>query len=168
MKPRMILKIFVDLVMTVLLLLLMAYLLVGEEAHEWIGLAMFCLFIFHHVLNWKWHGNLFRGKYTFLRMMQTLLNILLLAAMIGLMASGIILSREVFDFLPISGGMGFARTLLLGIFAHEPAFGTSLEHDHGNDAESSRRPQQFNPADMGAADPGSWTLDIWNICIYKK
>lgn len=111
MKPRMILKIFVDLVMTVLLLLLMAYLLVGEEAHEWIGLAMFCLFIFHHVLNWKWHGNLFRGKYTFLRMMQTLLNILLLAAMIGLMASGIILSREVFDFLPISGGMGFARTL---------------------------------------------------------
>lgn len=40
-----------------------------------------------------------------------LLNVLLLAAMIGLMVSGVILSRVVFDFLPISGGTGFARTL---------------------------------------------------------
>ena len=31
--------------------------------------------------------------------------------MTGLMVSGIIMSREVFGFLPISGGTGFARTL---------------------------------------------------------
>ena len=46
-KPKMILKILVDLAMTVLLFLLMAYLLVGETAHEWIGLAVFILFLFH-------------------------------------------------------------------------------------------------------------------------
>ena len=107
----MILKILVDLAMTVLLLLLMAYLLVGETAHEWMGLAMFLLFIFHHLLNRNWYSNLFRGKYTPLRILQTTVDVLLLAAMIGLMVSGIILSRVVFDFLPISGGMGFARTL---------------------------------------------------------
>ncbi len=55
--------------------------------------------------------GLFRGNYTPLRVLQTLLNVLLLAAMIGLMVSGVILSRVVFDFLPISGGTGFARTL---------------------------------------------------------
>lgn len=111
MKPKMILKILVDLTMTVLLLLLMAYLLVGETAHEWMGLAMFLLFILHHLLNWNWHRNLFRGKYTPMRVLQTLVNVLLLTAMLGLMASGLILSREVFAFLPISGGMSFARML---------------------------------------------------------
>src|SRR5699024_9059825 len=78
---------------------------------EWMGLAVFILFLFHHVLNRKWYGGLFRGNYTPLRVLQTLLNVLLLAAMIGLMVSGVILSRVVFDFLPISGGTGFARTL---------------------------------------------------------
>ena len=72
---------------------------------------MFVLFIFHHLLNRNWYSNLFRGKYTPLRILQTAADVLLLAAMIGLMVSGIILSRVVFDFLPISGGMEFARTL---------------------------------------------------------
>ena len=111
MKPKMMFKMAVDLAMTVLLFLLMAYLLVGETAHEWLGLAMFLLFILHHVLNWRWYRSLFKGKYTPIRILQTLLNILLLASMIGLMVSGIILSRKVFDFLPVSGGMGFARML---------------------------------------------------------
>lgn len=37
--------------MTVALLLLMAYGLVGEAAHEWIGMGMFALFVAHHILN---------------------------------------------------------------------------------------------------------------------
>ena len=111
MKPKAILKMIVDLAMTVLLFCLMAYLLVREAAHEWLGVAMFCLFILHHALNWNWHKNLIKGRYTPLRILQTGINVLILLSMIGLMVSGIIMSREVFDFLPISGGMGFARTL---------------------------------------------------------
>ncbi len=111
MRPKAIVKIIVDLAMTVLLFCLMAYLLVGETAHEWLGVALFCLFIIHHILNWNWHRNLVKGRYTLLRIVQTVINTLILLSMIGLMISGIILSREVFDFLPISGGMGFARTL---------------------------------------------------------
>lgn len=53
MKPKMVLKLVVDMIMTILLFLLMAYLLVGETVHEWMGLAMFILFIFHHALNWN-------------------------------------------------------------------------------------------------------------------
>ena len=43
MKPRIIEKITVDVVMTVLLMLLMAFELIGRAAHEWIGIAMFAL-----------------------------------------------------------------------------------------------------------------------------
>lgn len=111
MKPKTIIKIAVDLAMTLLLFCLMAYLLVGETVHEWLGVSMFALFILHHALNRNWHSNLTKGRYSPLRIFQTLLNILLLAAMVSLMISGIMLSREVFAFLPISGGTGFARTL---------------------------------------------------------
>lgn len=110
-KPKTIIKITVDLAMTVLLFCLMAYLLVGEAAHEWLGTAMFCLFVFHHILNWSWHRNLAKGRYTPLRVLQTAVDILVLLSMLGLMISGVIMSREVFSFLPLSGGTGFARTL---------------------------------------------------------
>lgn len=43
MKPKMILKLAVDIGMTAALLLLMAYELVGQAAHEWIGIGMFVL-----------------------------------------------------------------------------------------------------------------------------
>ena len=47
MKPKMIIKIITDIAMTVSLLLLMTYGLIGEEAHEWIGATMFVLFAAH-------------------------------------------------------------------------------------------------------------------------
>lgn len=111
MKPKMMLKMSVDLVMTVLLPCLMAYMLIGETAHEWMGAAMFVLFILHHVLNWRWYKNLAKGRYSAVRVLQTAVNFLVLFSMLGLMVSGIMLSREVFAFLPIDGGMRFARTL---------------------------------------------------------
>ena len=109
MKPKMIAKTCVDIGMTIALLLLMPYELVGQAAHEWIGI--FILFIVHHILNGKWSRNVCRGKYTPLRVWQTVLVLLILAAMIGSMVSGIILSRHVLSFLPISGGRAFARKL---------------------------------------------------------
>lgn len=37
--------------MTLCLMLLMSYSLIGEQAHEWIGIGMFVLFVLHHWLN---------------------------------------------------------------------------------------------------------------------
>lgn len=51
MKPKMIIKLITDIAMTASLLLLMTYGLIGEAAHEWIGVAIFVLFILHHILN---------------------------------------------------------------------------------------------------------------------
>lgn len=111
MKPKMMIKICVDIGMTVVLLLLMTYELVGQAAHEWLGIGMFILFLPHHILNRKWSGNLLKGHYTSLRIWQTLLVFFVLLCMVGSMVSGVILSRHVLSFLPISGGRSFARSL---------------------------------------------------------
>ena len=56
-------QLIIDISMTLLLPLLMAYSLIGEAFHEVVGIAMFVLFIVHHILNRKWYGALFKGKY---------------------------------------------------------------------------------------------------------
>ena len=111
MKPKLIAKILVDIGMTVALLMLMSYSLIGEEAHEWIGSTMFVLFIVHHILNIQWCKNLFKGRYTAFRTAQTLLVVLMLCCMVGSMVSGIVMSRHVFSALPIEGGSSWARTV---------------------------------------------------------
>ena len=104
-------KTAVDILMTLCLLFLMPYELIGEAIHEWIGAGMFLLFIIHHILNRKWTGNLTKGRYTPLRIIQTILVILILICILGSMVSGIILSRHVFAFLEIRGLSAPARVL---------------------------------------------------------
>ena len=111
MNKKQITKIITDLVMTVALLFLMSYGLIGETLHEWLGIGMFALFILHHILNCKWSGRLLKGKYTLYRILQTVLVVPALAAMLGSTVSGIVLSRHALSFLPIAGGQSWARTL---------------------------------------------------------
>lgn len=113
MTPKKISQIIVDLAMTAMLPVLMAYALVGEAAHEWVGISMFILFIIHHILNYRWHQNILKGRYSGIRILGTVINILIFAIMICLMVSGIIMSKHVFIFLHISGGTSFVRTMHL-------------------------------------------------------
>ena len=105
------LKIIIDLLLTVFLLLLMPYGMVGEAAHEWIGVGMLLLFIIHHILNRKWLRGLAKGRYTPRRILQTTVVFLILAGMIGSAVSGMILSSHVFDFLDIRGFSAPARVV---------------------------------------------------------
>ena len=109
MKRKTFLKIVVDIGMTVMLLFLMTYELIGAAAHEWLGMGMFVLLITHHILNRKWSQCVFKGRYTLFRIWQTTLVIGILMTMIGSMYSGIILSEHALSFLPIKGGRAFAR-----------------------------------------------------------
>lgn len=111
MKTKMKLKLATDLLMTAALLLLMAYELIGQAVHEWIGIGIFALFVLHHILNSNWSKNILKGRYTGWRMLQTVLVALILLCMSGSMVSGVILSRHVFSFLSIHGGRAFARVL---------------------------------------------------------
>lgn len=109
MKPKIRIKIVVDIIMTLFLMLLMGYQFWGEKAHEWFGVFMFILFIFHHILNRNWHKNLFKGKYTIIRKTFLTIDVLILITMLVQMISGIIMSRYAFAFLNISKGMAIAR-----------------------------------------------------------
>ena len=104
-------RLFTDSGMTLALLLLMSYQLVGEKAHEWIGMAMFLLVIGHHVLNRRWTGNITKGKYTAHRILQTVIVALLALTMIGAMVSGILLSNYIFRFVRIEGVANMARNI---------------------------------------------------------
>lgn len=117
MKGKARLKWTLDAGMTTALLLLMGYQFWGETAHEWIGAGMFVLFTVHQILNLSWYRNLVRGRRTPMRIFQIAINFLTLIAMLMLIYSGIILSRHVFAFLPIRGGMALARRLhILGSY----------------------------------------------------
>lgn len=111
MKQKTILKIVIDIGMTVMLLLLMTYELIGEAAHEWLGIGMFALFIIHHILNRKWTWSVFKGKYTLIRIWQTVLVIGVLITMVGSIYGGVILSKHALSFLPFEGGRAFAREI---------------------------------------------------------
>lgn len=111
MKPKVMLKTAVDILMTLGLLFLMGYQFWGDAAHEWAGAGMFLLFIAHHTFNRSWYKNIFRGKYSPFRIFQILVDLLVFFAMAGLMVSGIILSNYVFDWMNIRGGISFSRLL---------------------------------------------------------
>lgn len=69
MKLKMKIEIGLDLLMTGLLLVLMAYQVTGQKLHEWVGVSMFVLFFLHNMLNAGWYKGLFKGKYRTLRIL---------------------------------------------------------------------------------------------------
>lgn len=111
MRPKMNLKMGTDFLMTGLLLCLMAYQITGQMLHEWFGAGMLMLFIAHNLLNIRWYGNLFKGKYRGLRIIQTTVNFSVLISMVCLGYSGVVMSRHVFAALPVNGPMATARSM---------------------------------------------------------
>ena len=98
-----IIKIAVDAGMFVLFLLLMEYHLLPSVAHEWLGISVFVLFIAHNALNYKWYAVLFKGKYTAMRIVQTVVNFLLWVAIIGCIVSSVLISSTVFAWGAMAG-----------------------------------------------------------------
>lgn len=111
MSKKLICKITVDILMLAAMPVLMTYMMAGEELHEWLGTGIFVLFILHHVLNFQWIKNLFRGKYTISRIVKTTVNVLILLMIIGQAYSGIVLSRYVFSDLDIHASRANARSI---------------------------------------------------------
>ena len=105
------LRMTIDITMTILSIILMGgnYLFPVDIVHEILGVGLFVLWALHIILNRRWYGAIFRGKYNPYRVMQTIINCCILICTIFLMISGIILSNHIFTFLNILGGLGFAR-----------------------------------------------------------
>lgn len=111
MKPKVITKLIIDVAMTVIFLVLMAYRVIGNNTvHELLGVSLFVLFILHHILNLKSYKTMFREKGSLTHASNIAVNLLLFILMIGIMISSVMVSRTVFRFLDIGGDL-FARKL---------------------------------------------------------
>ena len=106
-------KIFLDVLMSALLLFLMAYQVTENRYHEWIGTVMLILFCLHNGLNRRWYKAVAKGRYNGTRIYRTALNILLVVSILLTGYSGIVMSRDVFAFLPLKGQIALARKIHL-------------------------------------------------------
>jgi hypothetical protein len=93
----------------------MAYQVTGETAHEWIGMGMTVLVIVHQILNRRWYGALFKGKYNPYRAVTTLLNILLLLIFALTAFCGMAMSGHAVPFLYGMAPVSFARSMHLAM-----------------------------------------------------
>lgn len=101
--------------MTVILLLLMAYQVTGEAAHEWLGIGMTLLVILHQILNRKWYRGLLKGRYYPYRILATALNILLLLCFALTAFCGMSMSGHAVPFLYGMAPVSFARQMHLSM-----------------------------------------------------
>lgn len=113
MKHKPALRHAVDLLMTIALLLLMAYVLTDQAVHEWLGIGFFALFVLHHLLNLSWFRALGKGRYSAPRVLSTVLDALVLVSMLAQMVSGIAMSRSALPFLDLPLPTSAARLLHL-------------------------------------------------------
>lgn len=100
-----------DIMMTLVSIVLMGgnFLFPAEIVHEILGVGLFVLWSVHIFLNRRWYDAIFKGKYNPYRIMQTVISCCILICTIFLMISGIVLSNQLFTFLNIQSGLGFAR-----------------------------------------------------------
>ena len=99
MKKSTVAKRIIDVALTETLLLLMAFQVTEQLAHEWLGIAMFALTVAHQILNRKFYAAIFKGKYNALRILQLTVNCLLLLSFACTALSGMMMSRFATPFM---------------------------------------------------------------------
>ncbi len=103
-------KIIVDVLMMIGMAFSMSFHLFGAGTHKLIGLLTFVLFIIHNILNRRWYKGLFKGKYTPARMIHAITNMVVMIAVISIMISGVMLSKDMAN--------GLRETMTLGRILH--------------------------------------------------
>lgn len=101
----------VDILMTITLFVLMSYQYIGGDRHEIAGAVMLVLLVLHHIRNISWYQHLVKGKYSAVRILQTVVDLALLIVMLTQMVSGIALSNKVFVFMELGLPVSIARNL---------------------------------------------------------
>ncbi len=161
------LKIIIDICMTVLLFILMAYHYVGVQWHEMIGTVMLVLFVLHHILNGNWYLALRKGKYKPGRIFLTVIDMLLLIDMFLLMSSGIAMSRHVFRFLNIPVSMAWARgTHMTAAYAGFLLMGFHIGIHYGMIMRMTRKAFWADTADRCENNNAVWTWVFRVITVF--
>ncbi len=114
-KNSLIIKRTVDVLMTVLMLCLMAFQVTGNLLHEWIGIGMTILVIVHQILNRKWYGAVFKGKYNAYRVINTVLTVAVFLSFMFTAVCGMSMSAHAVPFLYGILKVSFARRMHLSM-----------------------------------------------------
>lgn len=105
----------IDLLMTLVLILLMTYSLIGEAWHEILGILMFLLFLCHHVLTYQTYGSMLKRHKTLFQKLNLTLNVLLLVIMIMQPISGILMSRHILTSIQLASGTTILRKIHMAL-----------------------------------------------------
>ena len=124
MKSEKMIKIIVDVLMLIIMLLEFSKLYTGGVLHEVFGITLFILLVIHNILNISFYKNILKGKYTILRTISTIVNIMFLICMLLTIILGIPISSELFKELKLNGNttirklhtiLGYWNLILLSI-----------------------------------------------------
>lgn len=63
--------------------------------HEYVGVALFILFVLHMLLNWRWFTGLGKGTYNKTRIIRTIVNVGLLVAMLVTIVTAPFIARAI-------------------------------------------------------------------------
>lgn len=88
------LRIIIDFTLIIILVLLMCQRNMSVIIHEYIG--MFILLFGHNILNYKWYKNLFKGKYSKLRILYMVIDSIIILFTILAFISSIMVSGVIF------------------------------------------------------------------------
>jgi hypothetical protein len=102
---KMLFKLVNDVVMTVLMLIAMAYYITGNTIHEFVGVVVLILFIVHNFLNGRWYKLILKGTHNLRRILQIAINLLFLVTMAMMMISAVLISSDLFPYIPIKNDM---------------------------------------------------------------
>ncbi|MED4169735.1 DUF4405 domain-containing protein [Priestia megaterium] len=105
MNRNILIRLVIDLVMTVLMLVAMAYHVTGNTIHEVVGIVLFILFIVHNILNRRWYKMIIKGTYNVRRILKIMINLLFLVSMVVVMISSVPISRDIFPYFSINNDM---------------------------------------------------------------
>lgn len=99
-----------DILMYALLLAQMMYVFIGNNVHEFLGIAFFVCLVIHIIIKRWWFKTLFKKK-SRQRMFFDIVTILLLLTAVALMASSMGVSRIIFPWFYLFGSANWHRYL---------------------------------------------------------
>lgn len=111
MSRKLMMRMALDIGMTILLFVCMSYQFVEQKSHEITGTVMFAAFILHHIVNWRWYMNLGKGRYSASRKLNVTLDFVILIDMLVLMIAGMRISGYVFLWMGLNFNLDVARQM---------------------------------------------------------
>ncbi|MGN0363193.1 MAG: FMN-binding protein [Bilifractor sp.] len=108
-------KRMIDIILSIFMVILMSFQVVGGFWHEWIGIAMTVLVVVHNILNRVWYKNLFKGKYNPNRILLLVINAGVFASFFLTAFSGMAISKYAVPFMQGILPNTVARTLHLAM-----------------------------------------------------